>query len=78
MFVILHNALKAIDDYPTSTGIKTLPSFNDADQVEVGTRKTLSELVGSGIVADSNNYLDPTSNTTRAEIAQVLYNLLSK
>ena len=38
----------------------------------------MTMLVETGIVTGSNNKLAPTAFTTRAEMAQVLYNLLMK
>jgi len=38
----------------------------------------MAYLVEAGIVNGSNGKLLPTDTTTRAEIAQVLYNLMSK
>ena len=78
MFVLLYKALKVIDELRTSNIDKQLHSFNDANQVASWANEAVSTLVKAGIVGGSNNNLNPTSSTTRAEIAQVLYNLLSK
>lgn len=78
MFVMLYNALKVIDELPTSTVTKELSSFNDSDQVANWGSEGLSYLVKAGVIEGTNNYLNPTSGTTRAEIAQVLFKLLSK
>ena len=78
MFVMLYNALKVINEIPMATINKELSNFSDEVQVADWANEALSNLVKAGIVGGSNNYLNPTSNTTRAEIAQVLYNLLSK
>lgn len=78
MFVMLYNALQVIDEVPTGNVTRDLSSFYDAYQVTDWASEALSNLVKAGIVSGSNNKLIPTSSTTRAEIAQVLYNLLSK
>ena len=52
--------------------------FNDADKIASWANEALSSLVKTGTVGGYNNNLYPTATTTRAEIAQVLYNLLSK
>ena len=36
----------------------------------------MSVLVGTGTISGSDGALNPTGTTTRAEMAQVLYNLL--
>ncbi|MBV1756301.1 MAG: S-layer homology domain-containing protein [Dethiosulfatibacter sp.] len=78
MFVMLHNALKVIDEVPATTVDKEISSFDDVDQIADWALYALSDLVKSGIASGSSNNVYPTSGTTRAEIAQVLYNLLSK
>jgi hypothetical protein len=78
MFVMLYNALKVIDEVPANDNNTQLSSFNDADKIASWANEALSSLVKTGTVGGYNNNLNPTSTTTRAEIAQVLYNLLSK
>jgi hypothetical protein len=78
MFVMLHNALKVIDEVPEVVISKDLSSFNDANQIDDWANEAFKTLVNAGIVTGSNNKLNPTHNTTRAEIAQVLYNLFTK
>ena len=78
MFMMLYNALNVIDETPTATVNKKLSGFSDADQVADWAMEALSNLVEAGIVTGNNNKLNPTSSTTRAEITQVLYNLLFK
>lgn len=78
MFVMLYNALKVIDEIPAYVNNTQLSSFNDADKIASWANESLSALVKTGTVGGNNNNLYPTVTTTRAEIAQVLYNLLSK
>lgn len=78
MFVMLYNALKAIDEVPAYINSTQLSSFNDADKIATWANEALSSFVKTGTVGGYNNNLNPTATTTRAEIAQVLYNLLSK
>ncbi|WP_323442357.1 S-layer homology domain-containing protein [Sedimentibacter saalensis] len=78
MFVILHNALKVIDEVPVASTDKQLSEFNDDAEIADWAEEALSTLVKASIVSGNNNSLNPTAKTTRAEIAQVFYNLLSK
>lgn len=78
MFVMLYNALKLIDEVPVYVNDTQLSSFNDADKIADWANEALSSLVKTGTVRGYNNNLNPTATTTRAEIAQVLHNLLSK
>jgi hypothetical protein len=78
MLVMLHNALNLIGEVPVALTDKQLSEFNDAAEIADWAEEALTILVKAGIVSGNNNSLNPTSKTTRAEIAQVLYNLLSK
>lgn len=78
MFVMLHNALQTIDQLPADTNEKALHTFNDANQVAVWANDGMASLVKSGVISGSGNQLHPAATTTRAEMAQMLYNLLSK
>jgi len=78
MFVLLNNALKLIDELPAATNDKQLGAFNDAGQVASWATEAMSALVKGGIVSGSDNMLSPADTTTRAQMAQVLYNLLAK
>lgn len=78
MFTLLYNTLKAIDRLPTGDNGKTLSDFSDSGSVAAYAQEALAYLVKTGIVSGSNGRLGPTNTTTRAQLAQVLYNLLSK
>jgi hypothetical protein len=53
-------------------------NFSDAADTASWAEEALSNLVETGIVAGSEGRLTPAGTTTRAEMAQVLYNLLGK
>lgn len=75
MFVMLYNTLSLLDELPAMSVDKELSDFNDAGQTAHWAKPALDALVKSGIVGGYNHRLYPTSETTRAESAQVLYNL---
>ena len=77
MFTLLYNALKVIG-LPQGDSGKTLSDFTDAGQIDSWARNAMTLLVETGTVGGSNGKLTPTGTTTRAEMAQVLYNLLGK
>ncbi|WP_418791817.1 leucine-rich repeat protein [Phosphitispora sp. TUW77] len=77
MFVMLYNALKVIDEVPNSVNDNQLSSFNDAADIAEWAEEATSTLIKAGVVSGNNNSLYPGTSTTRAEIAQLLYNLLS-
>jgi len=78
MFTLLYNTLKMLDKLPTTDNGKTLADFTDNDGIEAWAIEAMAALVKSGTVTGFNNKLDPKGNSTRAEMAQVLYNLLGK
>ncbi len=78
MFVMLYNVLKVIDEFPTAAIDKSMESFKDAGKVAPWANEALSALVKAGVAGGSDNSLNPETTTTRAEMAQILYNLQSK
>ena len=78
MFTLLYNALRVIGAPPSSTAGRTLTDFSDASAIAPWAKDAMTLLVESGTVSGSGGKLNPTGITTRGEMAQVLYNLLSK
>ncbi|CAM4511327.1 uncharacterized protein YjdB/arabinogalactan endo-1,4-beta-galactosidase [Paenibacillus endophyticus] len=79
MFTLLYNALKLIGSLPEGSSGKTLSDFVDAgDIAESWAKDAMTLLVETGTISGSGGRLSPTSTSTRAEMAQVIYNLLSK
>lgn len=93
MFTLLYNALKVIGQsgrmgeqqasLATSlpqdeTPAKRLLDFSDASQISDWAREAMATFVVTGTVVGNNGKLSPADTTTRAEMAQVLYNLLGK
>ena len=78
MFTLLYNALKVFDKLPSDASGKTLSDFADSGNVASWASEAMTALVKDGTVSGSGGKLSPTATTTRAEMAQVLYNLLKK
>lgn len=78
MFTLLYNALKVLDKLPAGAYGKTLSSFTDSGSVASWATDAMTALVKAGTVTGSKGTLNSTGTTTRAEMAQVLYNLLGK
>ncbi|MFY9188916.1 MAG: S-layer homology domain-containing protein [bacterium] len=78
MFTLLYNALKVIGKLPQGDSGKTLDHFSDAGQIDSWAKEAMTLLVKTGTIGGNAGKLNPTSTTTRAEMAQVLYNLLLK
>ena len=56
--------------------VAALSPFSDAADISPWATKAMAQLVSDGIINGSNGSLMPLQGTTRAEMAQVLYNLL--
>lgn len=78
MFTLLYNTLKAISHLPQGKSGKSLDQFSDAHTVDFWAMDAMTLLAKTGTVNGNNGALNPLSTTTRAEIAQVLFNLLGK
>lgn len=78
MFAMLYNALKVLDEVPAAVNGTELSSFTDGAQTADWAKEAMSALVKAGMVGGYNNSLNPTAATTRGEIAQVLFNLMTK
>ena len=78
MFTLLYNALTVIGELPEGNAGKKLSDFSDASGIASWAKDSMTLLVETGTISGSNGKLSPTSSTTRAEMAQVLYSLLIK
>lgn len=76
MFTLLYNALSMLEKLPDGNSGKTLSAFTDRESIAAYAREALAYLVAAGAVSGSNGYLLPEATATRAQVAQVLYNLL--
>ena len=80
MFTLLYNTLKAIGELPEGTEATSgsIAEYNDADSVASWAKDAAGVLADAGVISGNNGELSPLNTTSRAEMAQVLYNLLSK
>lgn len=78
MFTLLYNALKVIGKLPQGDSGNELSDFSDAGLIDSWAKDAMTLLVETGTISGNAGKLTPFSTTTRAEMAQVLYNLLTK
>ena len=78
MFTLLYNALKVIGRLPQRNSGKSLSAFSDAGEIASWAKNAMTLLVETGTIDGNAGKLTPAGTTTRAEMAQVLYNLLKK
>lgn len=78
MFTLLYRTLEILGELPDDDTGNTLANYSDAGIISEYALDAMEALVACGIVNGSDGMLDPAGNSTRAQMAQVLYNLLSK
>ena len=62
---------------PEGKAGRSLSSFTDAGSIAPWATEAMEHLAQTGIISGDGGRLNPVGTTTRAEMAQVLYNLLS-
>lgn len=78
MFTLLYNTLKLIGRLPTGASGKGLADFGDSGQIAPWASEPMTLFVETGVVQGSEGMLNPEAWTTRAEMAQILYNLVAR
>lgn len=78
MFTLLYNALKVIGELPEGNSGKQLSAFSDAGQIASWAKDAMMLFVETGTISGNDGKLSMPGTATRAEMAQVLYNLLAK
>lgn len=78
MFILTYRVMLAMDMLP-ATIPNTPVTFKDFDQTASYAKDAVEVLAKLKLVnGDTNGYLNPTANTSRAESAQFFYNILSQ
>lgn len=78
LFTLLYRALDALGELPAQQTGTGLSGYSDAGQLAAFAQEAVEALSASGIVQGNGGKLEPKAQTTRAQAAQVLYNLLSR
>lgn len=79
MMVILKKALEISDELNELERMnKSINDFDDENDISNYALDSVSYMVSTGIINGNNNSINPKSYSTRAEVAQMLYNLLEK
>jgi|GEM_PF-7034290 S-layer homology domain. len=77
MVVMIYNVLEKIGELPAElTGGKTMDAYKDTNDIGAYAYKAMKLFVETNIVSGSNGKLMPKGFSTRAETAQVLYNIV--
>jgi hypothetical protein len=78
MFTLLYRTLDLLSALPEAADGGGVADYGDAGKIADYARDPMDALVKGGIVTGSSGTLDPLGTSTRAQMAQVLYKLLSK
>lgn len=78
LFTLLYRALNVLGQLPDSTANLALSTYSDAPQVASYAQEALQALVQRGVIEGNNGRIHPLEFSTRAEAAQVIYNLLAR
>lgn len=76
MFTLLYNTLKLISELPAGNSGKSLNEFSDTNDIAAWAKPAMSMFVENGILSGNLGRLSPKDTTNRAQMAQVLYNLI--
>jgi uncharacterized repeat protein (TIGR02543 family) len=78
LFTLLYRALTVLGRLPQETVDSAADDFTDAGEISDYALTAMNTLIKTGLVSGNNRRLEPLSASTRAQMAQVLYNLLSR
>ena len=78
MFTMLYRMLDELNALPESVSDNTPSDFSDFEDVSDYAADAVSTLIARGIITGNDGNLNPEDQCTRAEMAQILYNLLQK
>jgi hypothetical protein len=78
MAAMLYNALKTINRLPQNHTGKNLNDFTDSGTISAYAREAVEYMAEAEVISGSGGKLAPAATTTRAQMTQVLYNLLAK
>jgi len=77
MFTLIYRVLDVLNQLPQSTGDKSISDFADNEHIAGYANHAVDALIKAGIINGSNGKLNPGAYSTRAELAQLLFNLLT-
>lgn len=78
MFTLLDETLKSLGKLPAGTNGTPVTSYSDAGQIADYAQEAIRNLSASGLISGSDGKISPAGLSTRAQMAQVLYKLLSE
>ncbi len=70
--------LQAIGELPEGTAGKSLTDFKDAGRIAPWAKEAVELFVITGVISGSRGMLFPEATSSRAQMTQLLYNILAK
>lgn len=78
MFTLLYNTLDNLGNLPKEKIDRGISEFDDYAQISPWAHNTMNHFIKAGIInGTDNNKLLPKDKTSRAQMAQIIYNLIS-
>lgn len=78
VFTLLYRALTVLGELPETDSSDFISDFSDTDEISDYAETAIETFVAAKIITGSDGMLMPQENSTRAQMAQVLYKMLSK
>lgn len=78
MFTLLYRALDVLNEPMAAAKNNALIAFTDSSKISGYAKTAMETFASNGVITGSNGKIDPNGITTRAQMAQVLYSLLSE
>ena len=78
MMVMTERTLKLLKKVNQQSAVSVLDKFTDKSSIASDATNSVAVIVKEGLIIGSNNKINPTGNTTRAEAAVFLYRVYNK
>ncbi len=78
LYTLLYNSLKAMNRLPGAGSGKELGAYGGSGEIASWAKDAMELFAKAGILEARDGKLNPAGEATRAEMAQIMYNLLSK
>ena len=78
MFTLFYKTLKLIDQLAIENGGKSLTDFGDSVQIAPWAKDAMEVFVQTGVIKGDGGKLSPEDTGNRAQMAQMIYNLLMR
>ncbi len=76
MMVIVYRALAGMEKINVGDRVLYVPQASDYDKVADYAKDAVAALINAKLISGKNGLIDPTANTTRAEVAVLLHRIL--